>query len=101
MGFPSGGSPHGGDPHLHEQVQLAQVIVTAGGRVSAHHVLAVDVGVGEHVLAGGQAQAVLGGGQAEAEDARVVADLDLLDQGQLDAVPRLECDRGLRVVHVF
>lgn len=63
VGFPSGGSPHGGDPHLHEQVQLAQVIVTAGGRVSAHHVLAVDVGVGEHVLAGGQAQAVLGVGR--------------------------------------
>jgi len=43
---------------LDHQVKVALVHVLGGGGVGAHHVLPVDGGVEEHVLAGGEAKLV-------------------------------------------
>jgi len=52
--------------HLDEQVEETLVIVGAGGRVGALHLLAVALGLHADVLADGQAEDGAAGRQAEA-----------------------------------
>ena len=61
-----GGRGTGGETYLDDEIEVAEVVVAAGGGVAAHDVLAVDLSRDGDVLADGQAEDVFGVGQLEA-----------------------------------
>ena len=56
--------------HLHEEVEVAEVVVTAGRGVAPHDVLAIDLGRDGDVLANGQPEHIFGVGERETVAAR-------------------------------
>lgn len=50
---------------LDEKVKVAAVVVTAGGRVATHDILAIDLSRDRYVLANREAENVIGVGESE------------------------------------
>mmetsp|Transcript_23108 Transcript_23108/g.92434 ORF Transcript_23108/g.92434 Transcript_23108/m.92434 type:complete len:220 (-) Transcript_23108:1808-2467(-) len=81
-----------GKVHLHDKVEITNLIVRAGGSVRAHGQLAVHHSTHKHVVTNGQSENMILRLQSESEPTSVPVDHILLHERKIDSLLRVKSD---------